>query len=129
MKAALCATFLFTVVTTVLMDRAPSLSAQAPPRACLHGADETPAEQARRRGALTLVRMVNTAQAGFFSSNNRFAAQAELSGLPAVPGGFALQLTADARGYMLSVKDTTDPCMFAVFSDQRGIIYVGGPIQ
>ncbi len=40
--------------------------------------------------------------------------------LPALPREFEL---ADASGYMFGLKGTQDPCWFAVFSDQRGLLY------
>ena len=45
------------------------------------------------------------------------------------PDGFHLQLTTDGSSYAFSVKDTLDPCLFAYFSDQSGIILVGRVIQ
>ncbi|MDQ3488977.1 MAG: hypothetical protein M3468_14770, partial [Acidobacteriota bacterium] len=48
---------------------------------------------------------------------------AKLADLPALPREFELNLFADASGYMFALKDTQDPCWFAVFSDQRGLLY------
>jgi hypothetical protein len=45
------------------------------------------------------------------------------------PAGFVAHLAVDASGYVFSIKDSTDPCGFAFFSDQAGIIYQGEAIR
>ena len=35
----------------------------------------------------------------------------------------------DGGTYTFSIKDTLDPCHFAFFSDQQGLIYTGTPIR
>ena len=47
----------------------------------------------------------------------------ELIPAPTVPDGFTLTLVTDGKSYTFSLKDTLDPCRFAYFSDQDGIIY------
>jgi hypothetical protein len=42
---------------------------------------------------------------------------------------FEISLQTGAFGYMLFVRDTTDPCSSGVFSDQRGVIYDPRPIR
>jgi hypothetical protein len=50
--------------------------------------------------------------------------------MAAIPEGFAVHLATDgSTGYVFSVKDTLDPCRFALFSDQAGLIYTGEPLQ
>jgi len=46
----------------------------------------------------------------------------ELLNIPPLPPGFDLQFLTDGEGYMVSIKDTLDPCRYAVFSgpDTRG---------
>lgn len=43
--------------------------------------------------------------------------------------GFEITLQSDATAYMFFIRDTTDPCRAAVFSDEKGIIYDAQPIQ
>jgi hypothetical protein len=103
-----------------------SVTAQQP-TPCLHGDNETAAEQARRFAALRFVRAVNTAHAN--TSAPKYGALTTLEGLPPIPDGFVVGHAADDQGYVFAVKDATDPCRFAFFSDQEGIIYLGGPIR
>lgn len=96
---------------------------------CLHGDNEVPEQRARRMAAIALARDVNTMQAMTFPKANRYQPLANLALNRPVPEGFRLQLTTDGAGYSFSVKDTTDPCLFAFFSDQTGIILHGRAIQ
>ncbi|HET7694536.1 MAG TPA: hypothetical protein VFK57_02420 [Vicinamibacterales bacterium] len=34
-----------------------------------------------------------------------------------------MSLYAGADGYIFSIKDTLDPCRFAIFSDSAGVLY------
>ncbi len=105
----------------------PAAGAQAP--ACLHGDGETPIEMARRRAAVAFMRAVNTAQSRVYAAAKTYRAMSELPNLPAVPEGFTALLAATADVYAAAVKDTRDPCGFALFSDQTGLIYSGRPLQ
>ena len=97
---------------------------------CLHGDNELPEQRTRRMAALALVRDVNTMQAMTYpKSKGLYQPLANLTLNRPVPEGFRLQLTADGASYSFSVKDTTDPCMFAYFSDQTGLILQGRVIQ
>jgi hypothetical protein len=127
-----------TVVLTVLVvayASTPNRAAGAPPaaqqaaRACLHGDDEVPEQRERRLQALAAARDVNTAQAAAGARTGVFQPLLNLPLTRAVPPGFRLQLSNDGVTYAFSVKDTTDPCLFAYFSDQTGIILVGRAIQ
>ena len=51
------------------------------------------------------------------------------AGLPLLPEGFKARMSTDGASYAFSVKDTLDPCHFALFSDQDGLIYNSTPIQ
>ena len=42
---------------------------------------------------------------------------------------FVVHLAVDGKGYAFSIKDSTDPCGFAFFSDQDGIIYSGEALR
>ena len=107
------------------------VTAAAAPQAtaCLHGDDELPDQRARRVGALTLARHVNTLQASAASKAGSYQPVTGLGVSMPIPEGFRLQLTTDGASYLFSIKDSLDPCMFAYFSDQTGIILVGRVIQ
>jgi hypothetical protein len=96
-------------------------------RTCLHDrASETSEQAARRTAAVNYVRQVNTAEA---RHRQPYAGLASLDAVPTPPEGFASQLSTDGTTYTFSVKDTTDACRFAYFSDQVGLIYTGAPLQ
>lgn len=107
---------------------------------CLHGANESAEQANRRRRALAAARAINTAQARQKATIGAFAETAVLLGLPGVPtpasdqageivSGWRLQLAAGSDGYVFAIKDTTDPCQFAYFSDDSGVIYTAQPLQ
>ena len=105
------------------------LTAGAAPSAaqtCLHGADETPAQKARRDAAIQLATRINLAQmvtSGPRSPVNRYRPLDELTNIPPTPQGFELQFHTDGNTYSFSVKDRTDPCRYVVFSDQDKNLY------
>ena len=100
------------------------VNAQQP--ACLHGPQETPEQAARKRAALTFTRQVNTLQAKAGATGAYLAA--EQLQLP-LPEGFEFRLAAAPKTYAFSVRDNTDPCRFAFFSDQQGLIFQGEVIR
>jgi hypothetical protein len=96
--------------------------------ACFQGQGETTVEATRRRDAVGLVRAVNTAQAAAFGRTGRYQPLANVT-VPVTPTGFALQFALSDTGYVFSVKDTLDPCRYAYFSDQAGLIYTAQPLR
>lgn len=129
-----------TVVALVLC--AGSATAQQ----CLHGKDSTPEQQARRTSALSLMRAINTAESAFASRNQRqYGTLKQLldagvlkpmlrdtplnfeSDQPIL--GWKLEFSSNKDGYAFLLKDTTDPCNFAFFSTQHGLIFQGEPIR
>lgn len=108
---------------------AASLIAQrAPAPTCLHGASEKADQRARRMAALEFAKRVNFIEGeGKLQAQQYFMLQ-DLPELPAVPQGFKVQLSNDGTSYALSLKDTLDPCGFAYFSDQDGVIYSATPV-
>lgn len=112
---------------------------------CLHGPDETPEEAARRKDALAVTRLVNTAQANSPSATNGVYFQhGELATAPYIvknretnallkrmslePNeeilpGWKLTLDVTRDGYWFMVKDVKDPCGFAYVSNRSGLIY------
>jgi hypothetical protein len=116
---------LVVIVTTGLTVRHPA-AAQAPP--CLHGADETPDQRARKVQAMRFVRHVNTLQAQHARSGGYRRAEG-LVFSEALPPGFALRLTSDGESYAFSVIDANDPCRFGFFSNEGGVIHQGEVIR
>jgi len=82
----------------------------------------------RRAKAVGYARQINNAEARAFRESGGYAA---LSALPIdpVPDTFAVQVSTDGRTYTFSVKDTSNGCHAATFSDQQGVIYNAAPIQ
>jgi hypothetical protein len=114
------------MIAGVLIGRSPTLAQQP---ACLHGTNEIPAEQARRQEALRLTRQVNTAQSAAYSQAGMFQPVERLAPAPTPPQGFVVHLATDGERYVFSVKDTLDPCHFAYFSDENGVIYTGQALR
>ena len=114
---------------TLLAIAAPAGVATAQQPACLHGPDEQAAQKARRQQALGFVRHVNTLEATAAGRNSAFVSADRLTLSQALPTGFQLHLSASERSYAFSATDTTDPCRFAYFSDEAGIIYRGEAIR
>ena len=82
----------------------------------------------RRSAATRYAREINTMEAAAFGQLRSYQS---LEQLPAhgLPNDYDVQLTTDGTGYLFSIKDKTDPCHGAMFSDQTGVIYTAVPIQ
>jgi hypothetical protein len=97
---------------------------------CLHDASETQANKTRRDQAIRVARAINTAENMGIAPRRpgqRYRRFDELAMVPAIPAGFALQFHTDGETYSFSLKDTRDPCRYAIFSDQEGDIYEALP--
>jgi len=117
-----------TLAVTIGMVRGvPSIAAQV--NACLHGQDESAVQQARRRGALALTRQINSYEVVAKQRTQTYQPPASLPNLMATPAGFDVHFATDDATYAFSVKDTLDPCSFAYFSDEAGLIYMGQALQ
>jgi hypothetical protein len=100
-------------------------------RQCLHDENETRENRTRREKAVELADDINRAQ-GIARRLARpgqapYRPLEELFNVPAPPNGFRVQLNTDGTTYSLSIKDTRDPCRYAVFSDQSMDIYEAVP--
>lgn len=86
------------------------------------------ADASRRAAAIQFARAINTAEAASFRGQRSYL---QLGDLPvgAAPAESTVQLSTDGETYTFSIKDTTDPCHGAVFSDQAGVIYTAAPIR
>lgn len=101
--------------------------AQVPPP-CLHGPSEQPAQRTRREQALKLAQEINRAEnpgpTVVPGQPRMYKLLDQVAGLPPTPNGFAVQLNTEGGDtYALSVKDTLDPCHYAIFSDQDRYLY------
>jgi hypothetical protein len=104
-------------------------AAPAQERPCLHGPSETAAQAARRQAAVAFARLINTTELRAHTQAQAYYALGDLHTVPAPPDGFKAQLSSDGTTYTFSIKDSLDPCHFAFFSDQEGLIYTATPIQ
>jgi hypothetical protein len=103
------------------------LAAQRPlPRLCLHGEVESAMERARRQQAIDYATKINAAE-GMGAIAPRAYRPLEQLNLPPLPAGFTIQLNSDSRTYTFALKDTRDPCAYAIFSDQDRLMYEGVP--
>ena len=86
------------------------------------------ADRLRRAEGIRLARRINTAQ---FQSMQEKKIYQPLTAFPAIviPEDFSVQFVAGPTGYVFSIKDTTDPCEMALFSDQGGLIYTAAPLE
>jgi hypothetical protein len=98
-----------------------SLGAARPqgPSACLHGPSEAPANKTRREQALALAQRLNRAET--------YRPFEQLQNVPPTPAGFKLQFYTDGSTYAFSLLDIRDPCHYAIFSSQNGLIYEATP--
>ena len=95
---------------------------QAIPVACRHDRPNA-VDKARRAQAVVLAKAINTAQMDSLRRARKYEPAANLKGIPAAPDGFKLDLYVNDSGYIFSLKDSLDPCSFAVFSDHGGLLY------
>jgi hypothetical protein len=106
-----------------------TVSAQAP--ACRRGNEQSPAEVERRRVAVNLMRAINTTQASFSARNGRYGTFEELgaSPTPLPTGDFATSVVTSGKHYSVLIRDMSDACGYTLFSDERGLIFIGAPMQ
>jgi hypothetical protein len=94
---------------------------------CLHGPGETAGERMRREQAIQFARQVNAAEKLGIGPQRKYRPLGELPNLPRVPAGFVVQFHTDGTAYTFSLKDSRDPCRFAVFSDHESDVYATMP--
>lgn len=94
-----------------------------PVASCRHDANAAEVDRNRRAQALTLAKAITAAQADVVKRTRQYQPVQSLANLPAVPSGFALKLFADRDDYVFALKDTLDPCRYAIFSDSAGLLY------
>ena len=112
------------ITVAVLAVGITAIAPMAAQRVCLHGADETPEQAARRKQALSFARQLHNEQMKAFQSAKGYLPGEKLAAKTA-PEGFEMKLITDAKGYAFSVVDKSDPCKFGYFSNEDALIYKG----
>jgi hypothetical protein len=112
-------------VAAASLSTAPGQNAQL--ASCLHGPGEKPDQLRRRQDALRIAEQINSAEHGRTLRGLANYRSFDRLGVPAPPDGFRIQVDVDTATYMFSLKDTTDPCQYAIFSDQDEWIYATTP--
>jgi hypothetical protein len=77
----------------------------------------------RRDAAVAYLAAVNGAQMQRQKQGQNYGPLNELLNVPNAPVGFVPKLLVDRWSYLVSLKDYLDVCGFALFSDERGVIY------
>lgn len=119
------------VITATLIVSAPSttiegqLPAAAP--ACRHDEHAQQADRARRQQAIALAKAINEAEGMVAERTRIYRPLGELRNLPPGPHGFVVRLYTDGAGYLLSIKDSLDPCRYGIFSDETTFLYERTP--
>jgi TonB family protein len=115
--------------TALSADTAASRSGAPVPCASLQ---QMPAERTSRRdAAIRFMDEVNSKErlALIESQSKRYVPPAELPGAPAPPSGFEVQFVSEGASYSLSAVETQEVCRLALFTDQRGVVYIGVPVR
>jgi hypothetical protein len=103
------------------------LAEHAQAQQCLHQSNESAGERLRRQAAVKFVDAVNLAQARRQRDTGRYASLADIQQAAAAPLGFVPRLVLDQFGYAIRVTDALDPCGFALFSDERAVVFEAHP--
>jgi hypothetical protein len=142
------AIFVATTLTCAALAAAQTQRSQPPHLSYEGGAFET--IQDSRVVGVNVVRLINTAEAGYKDGHDVFASWDELyrsnaitaqersgaigislaSGPEVVPGWvLTLIVSHDGKAYQLSLRNLPDKqCRFSLFSDQSGLIYQGNVV-
>lgn len=118
------------VVALMLFSSAHALSGQSPTRAlprCRYDIS-TPAGRVKHDELLRLAQAVTSVASRVLAESRSFETLASDARLPTAPSGVKIRILVDASGYILSVRDDSDPCAYTIFSDERGRYYEGNQI-
>jgi hypothetical protein len=118
---------LLVIATSTVSSTAPSPQLAGVP-ACLHDDRERPGDRDRREQALSLAKAVHEAEGTAAERARLYVDLPQLRGLPRTPRGFELRLYTDGHSYIMSLKDSLDPCRYGIFSDEAGILYEKAPL-
>ena len=105
----------------------------------------SPANSDEKYQAVTAIRIINTAEAQYFGTAKRYGSLSELSASGALKqaesmfsvndlpmtNGFVVRvvLSDDKKGYQIAATKDAQPFTVGFFSDERGPIYEGKPLQ
>ena len=121
-NASICLASL--VIASVAWAATPSTQARVGTMpSCRHADNPTQADRDRASQAVALAKRINAAESEAVKRSGKYEPVASLRALPTMPDGFKVYLYADGTGYLFSLKDTLDPCHFAIFSDAAGLVY------
>ena len=81
----------------------------------------------RREAAVRYLERLHAAELQSQTERGRFVPLHELSGLGSPPVGFVPRLVLDQWSYLVRLIDVFDPCGFALFLDDQGVIYEAHP--
>jgi hypothetical protein len=122
------------------------VSGQMSAPSCLPGTGTTPDRIARYQHFARIARAVNALQREHREATKRYATREDLEG-PSMrvsrdgdhviggltfdrpENGSEMRLTTDTNSYTRSIKDVSDPCGFALFTDQNRVIYAAQPMR
>ena len=119
---------------------------------CVPGSTVTAEQIARRQDGVRVARTINNLEANQpGNASRKYLSQSDLASSPFAtrqtgaaaeffkklnftPGGelmpgWELTLDVTGTGYWFSIQDKTDPCGFALISNQRGLIFEAQPLQ
>jgi len=99
------------------------LPRMAPGVSCRHDDGASSADRTRRDQARALARAINAAEGRAVQSALRYLPLNQLPGLPTTPASFEVRFYTDGVGYLVSLKDTIDPCRYGLFTDEHGLLY------
>ena len=95
---------------------------QASAQECPPKGDQAYSHQ-RRAAAVRYLVVLHEAELRSQAETGRFAPLNDLRGLVSAPVGFVPRLVFDQWSYMVRLTDLFDPCGFALFLDDQGVIY------
>jgi hypothetical protein len=104
-----------------------SLAEEALGQPCLHKEDESAGERSRRQAAVQFVIDINAAQARAQRETGRYASLSGIRQSTSAPLGFVPRIVVDQFGYIVKLTDALDACGFAIFSDERGVVFEAHP--
>ena len=104
---------------------------------CLHsGGNERPEQAARRRTAVQVARLINSAEGTYASHHGgKYGDLSTLIDTDSIGAGniaapnFSVKLDLTEKGFWFSIADDEDSCGFRVISNENGVIFQAEPIR
>ena len=127
MLKQLCVCGVLLAATATAQPRQAARFGQVP--TCLHDAAETTEHRARREQAVRLAKAIVERQGEVAERVRAYSPLNALRNLPPAPRGFDVRVYTDRAGFVVSLKDSLDPCKFGIFSDESGFVYEKAPLS